>query len=76
MTKPKKSAQELLEMIASEVSLDGVTLNIHKDPMGWHATAYGSSPNRVIQVQGAVGNIVERLRSMYDLEDSTHESRP
>jgi hypothetical protein len=69
MAKPKKSAQELFEMIAGEVSLEGVSLNIHKDPMGWHATAFGSSPNRVIQVQGAVGNIVDRLRSMYDLED-------
>lgn len=69
MTKPKKTASELAEMIGREISLEGVRLEIQRDPMGWHATAYGWSPNRVAQVQGAVGNIVERLRSMYDLDD-------
>lgn len=69
MARPKKTARELVEMIGKETSLEGVRLDIHRDPMGWHATAYGSSPNRVAHVQSAVGNIVDGLRSQYDLQD-------
>ncbi len=69
MTKPKKTARELAEMIATQMSLDGVRLDIHRDPAGWHAVVYGSSPNRVAQAQSAVDQIVQRLRASYDLND-------
>jgi hypothetical protein len=69
MTKPKKTARELAEMIAAEMSLAGVRLDIHSGPAGWHAVVYGSSPNRVAQAQSAVDQIVGRLRASYDLDD-------
>lgn len=69
MMKPKKPARELTAMIAEEMSLAGVRLDIHSGAAGWHAVVYGSSPNRVAQAQTEVDRIVQRLRSSYDLEE-------
>lgn len=69
MRKPKKTARELTEMIADEMSLVGVRLDIHAGAAGWHAVVYGSSPNRVAQAQTGVDQIAQRLRQKYDLED-------
>jgi hypothetical protein len=69
MTKPKKTARELAAIIAEEMSLSGVRLDIHSGAAGWHAVVYGSSPNRVAQAQTQVDQIVQRLRQQYDLED-------
>ena len=68
MRKPKKTARELTEMIADEVSLVGIRLDIHDGAAGWHAVV-GSSPNRVAQAQTEVDRIVQRLRRQHDLED-------
>lgn len=67
--KPKKTARELTEMIADEMSLVGVRLDIHAGVADWHAVVYGSSPNRVAQAQTGVDQIVQRLRQKYDLEN-------
>ena len=69
MKKTEKTARELGEMIAAEISLDGVSLSIHRDPNGWHGTVYGSSPNRVAQAQAQVSQVVQRLRASYDLKE-------
>ena len=69
MRKPKKTARELTEIIADEMSLVGVRLDIHAGAAGWHAVVCGSSPNRVAQAQTEVDRIVQRLRREHDLED-------
>ena len=70
MTKPNKTARQLAELIAEEISSGGVRINVHTDSTRWHATVYGSSPNRVAQAQAEVNQIVQRLRSTYDLDES------
>ena len=70
MTKPNKTARQLAELIAEEISSGGVRINVHTDSTGWHATVYGSSPNRVAQAQAEVNQIVQRLRSTYNLDES------
>jgi hypothetical protein len=69
MAKTKKTAAQLLEMIAAEVPLNGVRVDIHKDdPMGWDANTYGDS-DQADPIQLALRNAVERLRAIYDLEE-------
>jgi hypothetical protein len=71
MTKEKKTARELAELIAEEMSAGGgIRINVHTNPSGWHATGYGWSPNRAAQAQAEVDQIVQRLRATYDLDDS------
>jgi hypothetical protein len=70
MTKPKKTARELAEIIEAETSLDGVSLHIHTDPTGWYGTVYGPFPSRVAKVQTEVNQIVQRLHVDYDLDES------
>jgi hypothetical protein len=70
MTKPKKTARELAEIIAEKASLYGVSLHIHTDPTCWYGAVYGPFPSRVAQVQTEVNQIVQRLHVDYDLDES------
>jgi hypothetical protein len=70
MTKLKKTARELAEMIAARMTLRGVRLNILGGAVGWHAVVYGGAPCRVIKAQAEVDQIVQRLRANYDLDES------
>jgi hypothetical protein len=68
VAKEKKTASELAEMMASELPSD-IRFNVHKDTVGWHAVLYGSSPDHVRRAQVQVDQVVERLRSNYELGD-------
>ena len=43
MTKLKKTARELAEMIAARMTSRGVRLNVLGDAVGWHAVVYGGT---------------------------------
>ena len=68
MTKLKKTARELAEMIAVRMTSRGVRLNVLGDAVGWHAVVYGGAPRHVTKAQA--DQIVQRLRANYDLDDS------
>ena len=70
MTKLKKTARELAEMIAARMTSRGVRLSVLRDAVGWHAVVYGGAPHHVSKAQAEVDQIVHRLRANYDLDDS------
>jgi len=71
IAKPKKTANELAELIAAEIPLGGIRLDIHPDPTGWNAVAYGSDPDRVARIQSLLGEIVHPYKLLYDLDVSS-----
>jgi hypothetical protein len=64
MTKLKKTARELAEMIAARMTSRGVRLNVLGDAVGWHAVVYGGAPCHVTKAQAEVDQIVQRLREL------------
>jgi hypothetical protein len=57
MTKLKKTARELAELIAARMISRGVRLNVLGDAVGWHAVVYGEAPRHVTKAQAEVDQI-------------------
>jgi len=66
--KVKKTANELAELIAAEIPMGDALLAIQRDPSGWNATVYASSPDQLARLQQPVGVVVDWLRNFYDLD--------
>jgi len=64
----EKTAQELADMISSEINVGGVFVKVHADPaQGWKPTVM-TGPGNTIPIQAAADNIAQRLRQKYALK--------
>ena len=69
MQKEKKTAQELADMIQSEINIAGTFVKVHPDKTyGWHPTVFAAPENaRALQMEAE--RIAARLRTKYDLKE-------
>jgi hypothetical protein len=69
MTKERKTADQLSDMIVSAMGIGQVYVNVRKDhAYGWQPTVV-SSPGDSIGFQRRVDEIAHRLRFQFDLRD-------
>jgi hypothetical protein len=67
MTKEKKSASELSNLVAVRVGIGGLYLSVNESPVyGWDA-AIIASPAQATNTHAIVQQIVAELRELYDL---------
>jgi len=67
MHKEQKSAQELADLVAARIRVDGVLVSVHKDPAyGWHPIVV-TAPAAASLCQVPAEEIAVELRSKYTL---------
>jgi hypothetical protein len=69
MQKPKKSAEQLQEMIADRIGIGPLFVRVHPDPAyGWHARLV-AAPGQEICSPQSVEDAAAELRTQFDLKE-------
>jgi hypothetical protein len=69
MTKERKTARELSDLIAARVGVGGTQIAVHKSPIhGWDANII-AVPAQAVNAHVMVPQIVAELRELYDLKE-------
>jgi len=64
----EKTAPELADLVLQELSVGGVFVKVHPDPvLGWKPTVV-TGPENVVALQAAADKIAQRLRTKYTLK--------
>jgi hypothetical protein len=69
MSKPKKTARQLQEMIAEQIGIGPLFVRVHPDPaLGWHARL-ATAPGQEICPPQTVEEAAAELRAKFDLKE-------
>lgn len=69
MSKERKNATELEDMIKASLGVGGIHVRVHKDPAyGWHPTII-ATPRAAYNAQIEAERIAKDLREKYELAD-------
>ena len=69
MSREKRTAAELEDMIKQRLGMGGIHLKVHRDPAyGWHPTIV-TTPSAAYNAQLRAEEIAAELRAQYDLAE-------
>ena len=76
MTKRKKTASELEELVKQRIGAGDFKVTVHgNQEAGWHATIHGRQPDEVHRCQIMADTIATELCQHYDLDDAANGPR-
>ena len=64
----QKNARELKAILAAELGAGDFELEVRKDALGWYVDVSGQNKIQVSYLQSMADELVEEMRSHYDLK--------
>jgi hypothetical protein len=64
----QKNARELKEILAAKLGAGDFQLEVRKDTLGWYVDVSGQNKIQISYLQSMADELVEEMRSHYDLK--------